>query len=129
MTQPTLVVTHPWLIPPPLFRPMAQELGLRDYAQFSGWVIPTPQTSAEQQQQAAGASLHADAEQQPRPLSFAEVSAAATPPPPVSFELPSPEQVAAAKADEPVVFNGITVDDSTRLDWVKENVKPHPDNR
>lgn len=112
-----------------------QDLGLRDYAQFSGWVIPSS-TSAERpaalaQREEPSAELAA--EERPRGLSFAEL---ASTPPATTF---GPGGAARAQQEgggavvergaggqRYGVFNGLVIDDSTRVDWIREHVKPDP---
>lgn len=135
----------------PTTRPSAaaQELGLRDYAQFSGWILPegsgeaaaaaAAQQGQQQQAQESGADGEGEgegeAEGKPRGASFADLLAA---------DAAEAERVAAERAEraqraqqelaaeEAAVegsygyFNGIRIDQGTRLEWIQENIKPDP---
>ncbi|GAB4817483.1 hypothetical protein N2152v2_004529 [Parachlorella kessleri] len=127
-----------------------QELGLRDYAQFSGWVLPARLAAAP----AAGGSAAGPAAQgagtdeapapssKPQGRSFAELLDD-SPPPPAAAPAHQPQSESAgaagggggvdlARRDESHDyssygwFNGIRIDGGSRLDWIKQNIKPDP---
>ncbi len=114
-----------------------QELGLRDYAQFSGWIIPpaaapaAPAAAPAAADAEAASGAAAAAADRPKGLSFAELAAGA-PLSPAIEPLDAAEllqQAAAAEAelgDSYGYYNGINIGGGTRLDWIRDNIKPDP---